>query len=118
MDSSETPQGQAPDPSSSGIIWSVVPTWIALFVELLGGWRFSKDSYSEQYAIPLGAFYPLTSAIFAVVIVSPLFIMQGFFTLISKRKSFETRKQWFRFLVILLTVSFLASMFSCVWSCG
>jgi hypothetical protein len=100
------------------IIWLVTPAWIALFIELLGGWRFSKDSYSEYYAIGLGPFYPLTSLIIGVVLASPLLIVAGFESLLSKRNNVTANRRWLRGLLALLVVSPIVSMFSCAWTCG
>ena len=100
------------------IFWLIAPIWIALLIELIGGWRFGMDTYSEKYAIPLGPFYPLTSLVLGAAIASPLLILAGFLTLLSKRKALLPRMFSTQGLVLLLTISLLAGMFSCAWSCS
>jgi hypothetical protein len=100
------------------ILWLVAPIWIALLIELIGGWRFGMDPYSDKYAIPLGPFYPLTSLALGAAIASPLLILAGFLILLSKRKALLPRMFSIQGLVLLLTISLLAGMFSCAWSCS
>jgi hypothetical protein len=100
------------------IIWLTLPTFVTLAVELIGLWRFTKDMYSESYAIQLGPLYPLVWLAFAFIIVGPLIIVQGFITVFSNWNAFRVQKGRLSALLLLLTISLLLSMFSCFWSCG
>jgi hypothetical protein len=59
------------------VIWLISPTWATLALELLGGWRYGKDPYSEKYAIHLGPLLPLKWLVLAAVVVSPVLIAFG-----------------------------------------
>jgi len=116
-------QEQAPTDTTSQygrkIAWLVLPTWIALSLELLGGWRFGMDTYSGKYAVRVGPFYSaLVGFVLAIVVVSPLLIVEGFRTVLSHRAILQARKWLFPKLTLVLAVSLLASMASCIWSCG
>jgi hypothetical protein len=100
------------------ILWLAVPTFVVLAVELIGGWRFGKDMYSERYAVHLGPFYPVVWLVLALAIVAPLLILEGFVTIFSKWKMLRTQRGWLTALLLVLTISLVASMFSCAWSCG
>ncbi len=97
------------------ILWLVLPAWLALGVEALGGWRFSKDMYSGRYAIPLGTLRdPVIWATLGAVLVSPILVVTGLVVAVRDR----ARRRGFPILLFLLTLSLVVSMFSCVWSCG
>jgi hypothetical protein len=99
------------------LIWLVLPVWAALAIELIGGWRFSKDSYSLQYAIDLrGHYWTLISATLGMVIISPLLVVAAI--VVAHRNRGVPAKNLVRAVFLLLAFSLLVSMFSCVWSCG
>jgi hypothetical protein len=101
------------------IIWLAIPTWLCLAVELVGEWRFEKDTYAEKYAIYVGPFwYPFTWGVVALAIVSPLLIGWGFAVIFSKWRTIRLQKGWLPSLLLLLAFSLLAGMFSCAWSCS
>lgn len=99
------------------IIWLTIPTLLTLAVELVGGWRYGKDPYSERYAIHLGPLRPLMLLMLAAVVVCPLLIVAGFAILFSKWNTLRVKKGWLSTLLLLLMLSLLLSMFSCAWSC-
>jgi hypothetical protein len=80
------------------IVWSTIPTFVTLVtlaIELLGGWRFGKDMYSEKYAINLGPLYrPLMLFVVAVVTLAPILIAQGFVMAFSKWGTLRLHKGW------------------------
>jgi hypothetical protein len=117
MDNEEEQKGSA-SRYRRKIIWLIVPTFVTLAVELLGGWRFGKDTYSERYAIHLGPLYPLVWVTMALAIVGPLLIAEGFITVFSNWNTLCGQKRWLTALLLLLVLSLLLSMFSCAWSCG
>lgn len=100
------------------IVWLVVPAFVVLMVELIGGWRFGKDMYSERYAIHLGLLYPVVWLILAFAIVAPFLVLEGFVTIFSNWNVLRVQRGRLTVLLFLLTVSLAASMFSCAWSCG
>lgn len=100
------------------IFWLAVPAFVVLAFELIGGWRFGKDTYSERYAIHLGRLYPIVWLVLALAIVAPFFALQGLVTLFSNWKTLRVRPDWLTVLLFLLMMSLAASMFSCAWSCG
>lgn len=100
------------------IIWLTIPTFVTLAVEMIGGWRFRKDMYSERYAIHRGPLYPLVWLTLALAIVAPLLIAEGFKTVFSNWNTLRVQKGWLSALLLLLVMCLLLSMFSCAWSCG
>jgi hypothetical protein len=120
MDSREKTSDESAAASRSlrKVILLVAPIWIVLLVEIVGQWRFSKDTYSEQYAIHLGPLYRLTAVMIGVVIASPLLVIAGFSTLFSLRKETAISRKLFRIFLLVLTISALVTMFSCMWTCG
>ena len=84
---------QRADRDRRRIFWLCIPTFVTLSVELLGVWRFGKDTYSERYAIHLGPFYPLVWVALALVIVAPLLVAQGFITLFSKWSALRAERR-------------------------
>ena len=100
------------------IIWLTIPAWIALAAELMGGWRFGMDTYSGKYAIHLAPYWMVVGSVLLAVIISPVLVVFGFVTLFSKRGILRAQKRLLPMLFLLLALALLASMFSCVWSCG
>ncbi len=100
------------------VVWLLLPTWIALAIELIGGWRFAMDPYSGKYAIHLGPFLPLTWLALVAVVISPLLIVTALVLVFSKRLILRVQERLLPTLLLFLILSLLASMFSCVWSCG
>ena len=99
------------------VVWLALPVWSALAVELVGGWRFSKDMYSGQYAIDLrGHYWTLVGATLGMVIVSPLLVVAAI--VVAHRNRDDHAKSIIRAVLLFLTFSLLVSMFSCAWSCG
>ena len=91
----------------------VIPTWVALTVELVGGWH-----YPLERRIHVGHLRdPLIWATVFVVVLSPLLLCIG--VVIARRLTFASeRKIARRALLTFLAISLLLSMASCVWSCG
>jgi hypothetical protein len=61
---------------------------------------------------------PTTETGLGAVVVSPLLIVTGFVTVFSKWNTLREQKGWLSALLLLLAMSLLLCMFSCVWSCG
>ena len=100
------------------IVWFTIPTWIALAIELVGGWRFGMDTHSGKYALHLGPYWMVVGPVLVAVLVSPLLVLRGFVILLSERPILRAQRRLVSILFLSLTLSLLASMFSCVWSCG
>jgi|SRR5436309_8894692 len=99
------------------VIWLIIPTWLAFVVEAVGGWRFSMDTYSSRYAISLGGLYDLVIMLtMGAVVASPVLVVIGLFAI--RQNQPRNRGRMFSVLRLLLVISLMLSMFSCVWSCG
>ena len=99
------------------VFWAVLPVWVVLAIEGVGGWRFGKDMYSSRYAIDLHGFYwPLIYLVCGGVIFGPILVLIGFLGSRSGRP--KSDKRFYRGALLFLVVSLLISMFSCVWTCG
>jgi hypothetical protein len=101
------------------MIWLAMPTWVAFVIEALGGWRYSKDSYSGTYAIHLGAFRdPVIWLTLAAVIVSPMLAVTGLIMTVRNRARQLTLDRLFAAVLLFLIISLLVGAGSCAWSCG
>jgi hypothetical protein len=97
----------------------IIPTWLAIAAEAVGGWRFNMDTYSGRYAISLGGLRdPLILLTLGAVIVSPALVVIGLFVMPQNHTQCGGTKRLFSAVRLLLTISLVVSMFSCVWSCG
>jgi hypothetical protein len=94
------------------IICLVVPTWLLLAFEWVGGSRFGKDP------IQLGVWEPLIGIALALVFATPAFVAVGFVVAFWKRNTLRMRRGLLSALLLLLTFSFLASMFSFIATFG
>ena len=93
------------------IVWLVVPTWIAFVVEILGQWR------SEDNAFNLGSFrYPLVYWVLSLVVISPWFVAYAFIVLRSNKSALRIQAGLFPKMFLLLIISLMLSMYSCVWN--
>jgi hypothetical protein len=100
-------------------VWLAIPTWIAFAIEALGGWRYSKDSYSGKYAIHSGAFRdPLIGLTLMLVIVSPLLVFAGLRMTVRSHAKQAEPDRLFQAVLLFLIISLLVCSGSCVWSCG
>jgi hypothetical protein len=98
------------------VVCLVLPVWLALAVEMIGGWRFGKDMYSGNYAINLrGQYSTLIWTTLGALIISPLLVV-GALEVHRNRDNYA--KGLYRALLLLLTFCFLISKFNCAWSCG
>ncbi len=99
------------------VAWLAAPAWIALAIELIGGWRFSKDTYASSFAIPLGGLYDtVVISTILMVVLSPVLALAGIIVTVQIRAN--ARKRLLTSLLTLFAISLLISMFSCAWSCG
>ncbi len=105
------------DPTETGvryrrrIIWLIIclvlPTWLLLVFEWLGGSRFGKSP------IHLGAWEPLIGIALALVLITPVLVALGFVILVIafwKRNALRMRRGLLSVLFLLLTFSFLIRM--------
>jgi hypothetical protein len=101
------------------VIWLVLPVWVVLAVELIGGWRFGKDTYSSRYAISLrGQYWTVVYATVGAVLISPLLAISALIVTRNHRAEYRSRTRLYWGVLLLVTLSLLVSMFSCAWSCG
>ena len=69
-------------------LWLVLPVWVVLAVELIGGWRFDKDMYSSRYAFDLrGLRWVVIYATLIAVVVSPPLVISAL--LVARRNRFR-----------------------------
>jgi hypothetical protein len=99
------------------VVLGVVPSFLVLATEIIGGWRFYKDPYESQYAINLYGFrWPIFLAVAGATVVSPVLVYNAFRAVRSDRPRYN--KSLYSAVLLLLTISMLISAFSCVWTCG
>jgi hypothetical protein len=95
----------------------VLPVLAVLATEIIGGWRFGKDPYYLEYAIDLHGFYwPVILAVAGATVASPLLVFNAFRAVRSDRPRYSG--SLYRGVLLLLTISLLVSMVSCLWTCG
>lgn len=96
------------------VFWLILPVWLVLALELVGGWH-----YPSGHAISLGKLRDSVIAVaLAAVVISPMLVGIGFAVVRRHRYEYRATKPPGSTWMLLLTISFLASMFSCYWSCG
>jgi hypothetical protein len=101
-----------------GTVWLAVPAWLMLAVEFVGEWRFEKGQNTTRDAFNFGSWYNALAVIaFTLLAVSPFLIAFGLSRLFEK-SDFQVRKPVPRRLLLLLGLSLLVSLFSCLWTCG
>jgi hypothetical protein len=94
------------------IICFVVPIWLLLAFEWVGGSRYGKNP------IQLGVWEPLIGMALALVFAAPALVAVGFVVAFWKRNTLRMRKGLWTALLLLLTFSFLASMVSLIATFG
>src|ERR1700680_2786608 len=94
------------------IICLVVPTWLLLAFEWVGGSRFGKNP------IELGVWEPLIWIALALVFATPALVAVGFIVAFWKRNTLRMRRGLLSALLLLLICSFLVNMVSCIVTFG
>lgn len=94
------------------IVCVVVPIWLLLAFEWVGGSRYGKNP------IQLGVWEPLIGIALALVFAGPALVAVGFIVAFWKRNTLRMRKGLWAALLLLLTFSFLASMVSLLATFG
>lgn len=93
----------------------LAPVWLCVVIEVIGAWRFSKDPYSLKYAIDLGRLRdPLVTGSFFLSVLSPVLVLAAFAFL--DRHTLPKSKYATTLLVLIITL--LLGMSSCMWSCS
>ena len=102
------------DPAKLGrtIICLILPAWLLLAIELLGGSRYGRTP------IHLGSLELLRWLAVAAVFITPVFTVVGFGVALLNRGSLRYRKHWFPALLLLLLVSSLISLLNCAVTFG
>lgn len=95
------------------VLWLVLPVWLVLAVELVGGGRYSKHPINLY-----GHYWPMVMAVLVAVIISPFLAVTGLVIARRNRAEYRERRRLYNAVLLFLSVSLLVSMFSCVWSCG
>src|SRR5439155_9011252 len=110
------PETDSPDkPTPTGhiprILWLTTPIWFVLLIEFTGAIHYDRNP------IHVGRFRDgLVFGTLALVVISPFLLM--FINSIMRTQKGMLRRRTRTLVFLILTLAWLATMFSCVWSCG
>jgi hypothetical protein len=95
------------------VVGLVLPVWLVLAVELVGGWHYGKHPINLY-----GHYWRMVMTVLSVVIISPFLAITGLVLARRNRTAYRDRRRLYNAVLLFLSLSLLVSMFSCVWSCG